>query len=115
MRVFDTGATRDDLTGKPRYEGYFSPLVVKAFGEYMLRHERQADGAMRSSDNWQHLFGEDHRQVCMDSLLRHVLDLWLEHDGYPSRDGIDEALGGVMFNVMAYWYALLLEREAADD
>ena len=112
MRSFDSGATRDDDDGKPKYEGYFSPIVIRAFGEYMLRHQRQADGTMRDSDNWQGLFGTplEHREICMDSLLRHTLDLWLEHDGFASRDGIDEALGGIMFNVMSYWFALMLER-----
>ena len=48
----------------------------------------------------------------MKSLLRHAIDLWLEHDGFESRDGIDEALGGLLFNAQGYWLELLKEREA---
>ena len=35
IRRFDTGATRDSVAGKLRYEGYFSPLVLKARAQYM--------------------------------------------------------------------------------
>ena len=112
MREFETGATRDTDEGKNDYSGFLSPLVIRAFGDYMRHHQTQADGTLRGSDNWKQLFGENHYAVCFSSLLRHVEDVWLEHEGYDSRDGLDEALGGLLFNVMAYWYAVLLEREA---
>src|SRR5690348_5131587 len=51
-RFFNAGATRDTAEGKPDYPGFLSPLVVKRFGEYMLKHQVQSDGTLRSSSNW---------------------------------------------------------------
>lgn len=110
MRKFDTGATRDSDTGKVDYEGALSPLVIKAFGEYMLKHTVQADGKLRDSDNWQKSFGDKHFDVCMKSLWRHFMDLWMEHRGFKSREGIDDAIMGILFNVMAYAHKLLTDR-----
>jgi hypothetical protein len=109
MRVWGE-ATRDVADGKLDFEGCMSPLVDKAFGEYMLRHQNTANG-LRGSDNWQSLFGEEHLDVCLKSLLRHVHDLRMYHDGFETRDGVDEAIGGIIFNANAYWYKLLLERK----
>lgn len=106
-RYFPGGAYRDDDAGKLDYEGFLSPLVLQAFGEYMERHRHQSDGRLRDSDNWQ---AGIPREQYVKSLLRHVHDLWLEHDGFQSRDGIDEALGGVVFNALGFWYELLMER-----
>lgn len=53
MREFRTGATRDNDEGKYDYEGFYHPLVVKRFGQYMDKHRKQADGKLRDSDNWQ--------------------------------------------------------------
>ena len=53
LRKFDSGATRDTTENKPDYEGYFSPLVFERYGQYMLKHQKQSDGTLRSSDNWQ--------------------------------------------------------------
>lgn len=100
-RYFTTGAYRDDDAGKPDYEGFLSPLVIQAYGAYMHRHRRQSDGRLRDSDNWQ---AGIPRSEYLKSALRHLLDLWLEHRGHPSRDGIDEALGGLLFNIMGYWH-----------
>lgn len=111
MRQFDTGATRDDADDKPDYVGYLSPLVIRRYGEYMLRHQKQADGTMRGSDNWKAGFGDDHEGVCLSSAWRHFLDLWLEHEGYDSRDGFDEAMCGLLFNLMAYYHARLNDEE----
>lgn len=101
MRTFRTGATRDDDKTKIDPEGFLSPLVIKAFCNYMHKHRVQADGSLRESDNWQK--GMD-QSVYMKSLWRHFLDLWLEHRKYKSRDGKEEALAGLLFNVMGYWF-----------
>lgn len=119
IRKFATGGTRDTSQGKIDPEGFFSPLVVEAFSKYMTIHQKQTDGSIRASDNWQKLFGtpEEHRMVCMKSLWRHFLDLWLIHRGYKGRmeNGhrvtIDDALNGCMFNIMAYYFSLLKERD----
>jgi hypothetical protein len=41
---------------KPDYEGFLSPPVIEAFGRYMHKNRRLADGSMRASDNWQRAF-----------------------------------------------------------
>lgn len=107
IRTSVTGATRNSLIDKPELVKYLSPIVLQAFGKYMLKHQIQADGTKRAGDNWKKGFGEtpkETKDIIIDSLIRHTLDLWLEHDGFKSRDGLDEALGGLLFNVMAYWH-----------
>lgn len=126
MRTFDTGATRDSDENKPDYEGFLSPLVLARYGEYMMKHQVQADGSLRSSDNWQHGIPKD---AYIKSAFRHFMDWWLEHDGYESREGLEEALCALMFNVMGYLHEELkspqvtatpevwwdLTREAVDE
>lgn len=113
IRSFKTGATRDTSEHKLEYDGFLSPIVLQRFAEYMDKHRVQSDGGLRDSDNWQKLFGtpEEHRDVCMQSLLRHTMDLWLFHRGYKGRDDIEEALCAIMFNSMAYMYSLLKDKE----
>lgn len=112
IRRFDTGASRDTDKDKIDFEGHISPLVLIKFGEYMHKHRFLPNGDFRDSDDWQQLFGtfEEHKDVCMESGFRHFLDWWTEHRGYSSRDGIDEALCGLMFNIMAYYHPILVER-----
>ena len=110
IRQFDTGATRDTDNGKYDYAKFFSPIVLEKFAEYMHKNRLQKDGTMRDGDNWKKGFGDNHLDVCMQSLSRHYMDLWHEHDGYKSRDGIDDAICGVLFNVMAYYNKILNDR-----
>ena len=100
MRTFDTGATRSPLGDKPQYEGYLNPIVIKRFGEYMLKHQIQADGQRREPDNWQK--GIPPKSL-MDSKMRHDMDVWLHHRGYSyaATEPMEEALCGVLFNTMA--------------
>ncbi len=107
IRTFDTGATRDTAEGKYCYEGFLSPLVLQRFGAYMHKHRLQTDGSLRAADNWQKGIP---RQAYMDSLLRHVMDVWLEHDGFPSRDGLEDALCAIIFNAQGYLHEVLLGR-----
>jgi hypothetical protein len=109
IRKFDTGATRDTDIGKNDYEGFLCPLVIEAYGNYMTKHRVQADGDIRDSDNWQKGIPKNEY---VKSAWRHLLDLWKYHRGYETRDGIDEALGGLLFNIMGYWHELLKERRA---
>jgi hypothetical protein len=113
IRKFETGATRDTDKDKLDYEGFLSPAVIEAYAMYMHKHRFQRDGAMRNSDNWQNLFGPDHYAVCMKSLFRHFMDLWMYHRGLTPRETVDDAMAGIMFNVMAYWHKLLKERREA--
>lgn len=107
MREFETGATRDDETGKFDFEGYLSPAVLWEFARYMEGHGHLADGSTRASDNWQKGIPTD---AYMKSLLRHVMDLWLLHRGYSferpengEHVDPDEAFGGAMFNLQGLW------------
>lgn len=110
IRKFESGATRDTDAGKLDYEGFLSPIVLNAYAEYLHKHRIQRDGNIRDSDNWQKLFGDTHYDVCMKSAWRHFMDVWMYHRGYKPRETIDDALGGLIFNMMAYWFALLKER-----
>lgn len=104
IRRFETGATRNNDENQLDFEGFLSPAVLKAFAEYMHRNRRQADGSIRSSDNWQNGIPLD---SYMKSLLRHVMDLWMIHRGLPPREDFDAAVGGILFNAMGYWHETL--------
>jgi hypothetical protein len=106
VRTFETGATRDHDTNKDDPEGFLSPLVIKRFNAYMTKH-RQTRAGVRASDNWQKGIPKD---AYMKSAWRHFLDFWMEHRGYASREGVEEALCGLMFNVMGYLHTILLEK-----
>ncbi len=104
MRKFETGATRDDDIEKPDYEGFLSPLVLEAFGKYMSKHRKQADGEMRDSDNWQKGIPQE---AYIKSGWRHLVAWWQLHRGIaPEENGepisLEDALCGLLFNVQGY-------------
>jgi len=107
MRQFGTGATRNSDEGKNDYEGFLSPSVIERFGEYMTKHRKQADGQLRDSDNWQKGIP---RTAYIKSNWRHFMDLWKEHRGIATKDGIEEALCAIMFNTMGYLHEYLKEK-----
>jgi hypothetical protein len=74
----------------------------------MKKHQVQSDGVIRDSDNWQKGIPRD---VYMKSLLRHTHDIWMEHRGYESREGIEDALAGTMFNAMGMLLEVLKEKK----
>lgn len=100
IRIFESGATRDTDTGKLDYEGFLCPAFLQGFAEYMHKHRTQSDGSLRASDNWQK--GMPIEEY-MKSLARHFMDLWLIHRGFPAREGLEDALMGIMFNVQGYY------------
>jgi hypothetical protein len=104
VRSFDTGATRDVDTNKYDYEGFYSPLVMEAFGAYMNFNRRLRDGSLRDSDNWQKGMP---RTVYMKSGWRHFFDWWREHRGLATKEGIVWALCGLLFNAQGYLHELL--------
>jgi hypothetical protein len=79
MRQFKTGSIRDTNQGKISYYGFRHPLVEHSFGKYMLKHQKQADGKLRSPNNWWGGWSED---ISIDSLIRHAEDLQAIHAGY---------------------------------
>lgn len=105
VRTFDSGATRDTDDGKLDYEGFFHPLVTKRFAEYMHKHRKQADGEMRTSDNWQKGMPRDEY---MKSAWRHFHDWWTAH---RKGDEDEEAMCALLFNVMGYLHEVRLCRD----
>jgi hypothetical protein len=110
LRTFETGATRDTAQDKPDYEGFTSPLVTKRFGEYMMVHQKQSDGTLRTSDNWQKGIPFP---VYVKSLVRHVEDLKLHHDGEGSaavEQDIESVLAAIIFNANGALFEVLKGR-----
>jgi hypothetical protein len=107
MKYFNTGAYRDGDENKIDYEGFLSPAVLERFGKYMLAHQKQSDGKMRTSDNWQAGIPQD---VYMKSLLRHTFQLWGVHRGNRVVDDKGElidkqdALCAIIFNAQGYLF-----------
>ena len=111
MRQFETGATRNAEVD-PDYHGYFSPLSMHAYGEYMHAHQLQADGEIRESDNWQRGMPAD---SYVRSLVRHTHDVQLIHDGFGQYARTDPRdpnplkahLCAIIFNAQGMLYELL--------
>lgn len=109
LRTFDTGATRDTAEGKPDYEGFLSPIVLRAYAAYMNGHRLQSDGTLRASDNWQKGISKD---AYMSSLWRHFMDMWTLHRGYDTEEAdMEMAICGILFNAMGYLHEELKARE----
>lgn len=115
MRQFESGATRDDATGKLDFEGYLSPEVLYQFALYMEEHSHLPDGSTRASDNWKKGIPQDE---LLKSLLRHVMDIWLLHrdvDFVRPENGEKptqfEALAGAFFNLQALWLSYMQEED----
>lgn len=108
VRTFESGATRDQDLNKLDFEGFLSPLVLEEFAKYMHKNRIQSDGSMRSSENWQKGIPKD---AYMKSAFRHFHDWWKEHRGYESREGMKDALMGLLFNVMGYTFEILKEEK----
>ena len=111
-RHFPSGAYRDTIAGKLDYEGFLAPAVLERYAQYMDKHRLQSDGTGRDSDNWQ---AGMPKAVYIKSGLRHVMDWWKEHRGAESRDGVEDALCGVIFNAMGYLLEVLRERGPTNE
>ncbi len=105
MRKFKKGSIRDTNKGKISYYGFRHPLVEHSFGKYMLKHQKQADGQLRSPNNWWGGWSED---ISIDSLIRHAEDLQAIHAGlyvYKVRDNGEETV------VLPYPYKEIFKKE----
>jgi len=109
MRKFTTGATRNSDEDKFDYEGFLSPLVLERFAEYMHKHRKQADGELRSSDNWQKGIP---KEAYMKSGWRHFFSWWKAHRGLKTEEDIEESLCALLFNVQGYLHETLREDKA---
>lgn len=101
MRKFKTGAVRDSDQDKLDFIGSLSPIVLLRFAEYMKSHRKLTDGSRRSDGNWKKGMTQ---QSFIESLTRHFIDLWLDHEGYRklSRADVETAVCGVIFNAQGY-------------
>lgn len=108
IRTFETGATRDTDEGKYDYEGFLSPQVIERFAAYMHKHQKQSDGEMRASDNWQKGIPVDQY---MKSMYRHFMDLWMLHRGMAVGIEKEEILCALMFNVQGMLFEELRGEE----
>jgi len=108
IRKFDSGATRDTDTGKLDYEGFYSPLVMERFGQYMNKHREQSDGNLRDSDNWQRGIPLN---AYMKSGYRHFFDWWKQHRGYKGQDTLEDSLCALIFNAQGYLFEILKKKE----
>lgn len=111
MREFETGATRNTDEGRIDPEGFLSPAVLRSYSEYMNKNRVQADGTVRSSDNWQKGIPMD---AYMKSMFRHFLEVWEMHRGTFSAEKQIENLNALLFNVMGYQHELLKASKAVD-
>jgi len=80
----------------------------------MMKHQLQANGKLRSSDNWQR--GIPITQY-MKSLWRHFMDVWRQHRGLPGQDTLEDSLCAVLFNTMGMLHEVIKARpeEAVPD
>jgi hypothetical protein len=108
--MFETGASRDDETGKLDYDGSFSPEVLRAFAIYMDFHRHLPDGTTRATDDWKRGIPID---VYMKSGSRHFMDWWLAHHEYETSDGRLWSLLGLLFNVQGYIHEYIKQHPAA--
>lgn len=114
VRQFETGATRDTDEGKYDYEGFYHPLVIERYAQYMNKHRKQSDGKLRDSDNWQKGIPLN---AYMKSKMRHDMDLWFHHRGLSnkSRDTLEECLCAILFNVQGYLFEILKKKIKEED
>ena len=114
IRTFESGATRSNDEGRPDYEGFLSPLVIERFGQYMLKHQRQADGTLRASDNWAKGIP---LATYAKALWRHLHHFWTRHRGWKVADPkaaetIQDDLCAILFNAQGYLHTLLAEQQS---
>ena len=110
MRHFSGGATRDDGENKPEFDACLSPIVLRRFGTFMLKHNTQADGKKRRMDNWKSGIP---RKVYLESMFRHFVDVW-EHTTEMKdleNDFLEDALCAMLFNVQGLLREVLLGRD----
>ncbi len=117
MRTFETGATRDSEDGKYDYEGYLSPLVLNRYAQYMHEHQKQSDGKIRASDNWQKGIP---LSAYMKSLWRHLMQLWGSHrfpkllaSSNPKEK--EDTLCAIIFNASGYLHEFLKKEQSNDS
>jgi hypothetical protein len=108
VRVFATGAIRDDNHNKYEYTRFLDPRCLRAYAAFMHRNRFLANGTVREPDNWKSgMTIEEY----VASLFRHVMDVWeLLHYGesYRPEDGepvnMVDTLCAILFNAHGALY-----------
>ena len=111
MREFTTGATRDTDTAKLDYEGFLCPRVLERYATYMHKNRLQADGKLRSSDNWQKGIPIE---AYMKSKWRHFMDTWKAYRNPAVPIDMEESLCAELFNTMGLLHELLKARAGTE-
>lgn len=104
VRTFESGATRDLDVEKYDFDGFLSPLVLDAYAAYMHKHRYLPDGSLRAADNWKEGIPLD---VYVKSEWRHHIDFWKLHHGLPAREGMEDTLCALLFNISGYLHEYL--------
>jgi hypothetical protein len=99
IRTFESGAVRHVDFDKIDFEAHLSPLALDLLGRYMHKHRPLSDGGMRDPDNWQRGIP---LASYVKSMWRHFMALWRLHRGWPADEALEDAVGGLMFNVLGY-------------
>ena len=109
-RVFETGASRNADTGKLDYEAVLSPAVLERYAQYLHAHRVMEDGTLREMDNWQKGIPQS---VYVKSAWRHFVEWWKWTRSPQVADKvIEEAVCGVLFNVMGWLHEHLKAKAA---
>lgn len=115
MRLFGTGATRNNDPTRIDWVRMLSLPAMFEYARYMQRHQKQADGSMREFDNWKGVSGKGGFPLneVAESLVRHVLDLAALDQGIePMREcELKETCCAIIFNAMAYLHTIISKGE----
>lgn len=116
IRTFDTGATRDTVTGKLSYVKALSPIVLQRYVQYLDAHRKQPDGSMREFDNWKKGIPEE---AYLDGLGRHHIAAWLLAQGYSAEDNhgpvnLEDTLCAIIFGASGWLHELLEKKLRAE-
>lgn len=116
VRQFDTGASRSADAGRYDPEGFLSPIAIERYCMYMAKHQKQPDGSMRSSDNWQKGLPI---ATYVKGMWRHFLHLWTRHRGHTVQDPMagtdtEEDLCALLFNVQGMLHETVKARLATE-
>lgn len=127
VQHFGSGATRSADAGKIDYEGFLSLPALEAYGQYMLKHQVQADGTVRSSSNWKLGIPLTGDGSYTKALFRHVFELTGLTVGHVSarlrrempnatmRTMMQDTACAVLFNIQGFLHEFLKQQAFAQD
>ena len=84
---------RESKKGKLKYFNYFTPAILRRYGEHMEKWSLQHEGV--GSDNWQK--GGYPKEEYLQSVMRHLLAL---QEGDTSEDHA----AAIVFNIFGYMH-----------